>query len=122
MKKITINPALTTLGAIQENYMANPGLYESTHYDWLATRFDPFWGTLAYADNEHYKGWYMKCAIIDIEKESGIQHDYSTIWFDLKGRGDKTVVICQLGGGKIRFEIEGNIPKLLKGKEQQYIR
>jgi len=143
MKKIVINKNLTTLSGIIENYNLNPGLYQG-HCDWIATRFEPFWGTLAYADNsekdfskvwagknhseetkadiQNYKSWYMKCAIVDINKETNIQEDYSTIWFDLKGRGDKTIVICQLGKGKIRFEIEGNIPKLMKGKEAQYKR
>ena len=142
MKKICIEKNLTTLQGIIENYILHPNLYQG-HYKWIATRFDPFWRTLSYADNtgkdfskvwegkghtdktkaeiQNYKSWYMKCAIIDINKETNIQEDYATIWFDLKGKGDKTIAICQLGKGSIRFEIEGNIPKLLKGKEKDYV-
>lgn len=146
MKKITsYTPNLTTLSGIIENYNINPGYYENKNCPWYMTRFEPLWGTMSYTDNttrdlsaiyakhpdwteeqrenlRNIKGWEIKCAIIDVVKETGQRDSYDTIWFDMKGRGDKTIVICQIGKGKIRFEIEGNIPKLLKGKEQPYKR
>lgn len=120
MKKINFTPNVTTLSGIIEHFYMNPQYYES-NYGCL-TRFEPFWNTLSYADNEHYKGWYIKCAIVDVNMETGIQESYDTIWFDIKPYKDMTKVICQLGDGKIRFEIAGNLPKVMRGKEKEYER
>ena len=111
-----------TLNGIKQNYIANLPLYKSKHYTSIATRFEPLWNTLEYANNEHYTGWFIKVAIVDINIESGVQESYDTIWFDITGRGDTTYVKCQLGKGDIKFTMAGNLPKVMKGNESNYTR
>lgn len=108
---------LDTLAGIKENFYMNPKYYPS-NYGYVI-RFEPLWNTLSYADNGEYKGWYIKCAIVEVDPDSGIRQSYDTIWFDIKPYKDTTKVICQISK-HIKFTIDGNIPKVLKGQEKDY--
>lgn len=102
---------LTTYQGIKENFESYVQYYQNPELPWFRTKFEPFWNTLAKGDD----GWYMKVAIIDIDTDTGIQDSYDTIWFDIKpARNGITKAVCQIGGGQIWFEIEGNLPKVLQ--------
>lgn len=103
---------LSTWYGIKDNFeFSTRQRYMDPKMPWYHTVFEPFWNTLTYEN----KKCYMKCAIIDINIDTGIQESYDTIWFDLKRYKGNTRAYCQLNKD-IWFEIEGDLINILKEK------